>query len=50
MSSREFEAKLREGMELTHRRLVEQKRKTNTPLVFSENGVVQYVDPYSVPL
>ena len=50
MSNKEFEAKLREGMALVHRRLVEQKRKTNTPFVFSENGVVKYVDPFSVEI
>ena len=50
MSSKEFETKLREGMELTHRRLVEEHRKTNTPLIFSENGVIQYVDPFTVQI
>ena len=50
MSSREFEKKLNDGMELTYRRLIEQKRKTNTPLIHSENGVVQFVDPYTVQL
>lgn len=50
MSNRELETKLREGLELTHRRLVEEKRRNNQPLVFSENGVVQYVDPYSVKI
>ena len=50
MSSREFEKKLREGMDLTFRRLVEQKRKTNTPLIHSENGVVQFVDPNTIQL
>ena len=50
MSSKEFETRLRKGMELTHRRLVEEKRRTNTPLIFSENGVIQYVDPYSVQI
>ena len=50
MSSREFEKKLNEGLELTYRRLVEEKRKTNAPLIHSENGVVQFVDPYSVQI
>lgn len=50
MSSREFEKKLNDGLELTYHRLVEEKRKTNTPLIHSENGVVQFVDPYSVHL
>ena len=50
MSSREFEKKLRDGMALTFRRLVEQKRKTNTPLVHSENGVVKFVDPNTIEI
>lgn len=50
MSSIEFEKKLSDGLELTYRRLVEQKRQTNTPLVHSENGVVQFVDPYTVQI
>ena len=50
MSTKEFEKKLQDGMELTYRRLVEQKRKTNSPLVHSENGVVQFVDPYTVQI
>ena len=50
MSEEEFEQKVREGLTLVHRRLVEQKRKDNQPLVFSENGVVQFVDPYSVQI
>ena len=50
MSERELEKKLNDGLELTYHRLVEEKRKTNTPLIHSENGVVQFVDPYSVPI
>lgn len=50
MSSREFEKKLHDGLELTYRRLIEQKRKTNTPLIHSENGVVKYVDPFTVQI
>ena len=48
MSEREFESKVLEGLRLTHRRLVEQKRRDNQPLIFSENGVVQFVDPNTV--
>ena len=48
MSERELESKVMEGMKLTHRRLVEQHRRDNQPLVFSENGVVQFVDPNTV--
>ena len=50
MSERELESKVMEGLKLTHRRLVEQHRRDNQPLIFSENGVVQYVDPYSVQI
>lgn len=50
MSSKEFEKKLQDGIEQTYHRLVEQKRQTNTPFIHSENGVVQYVDPYSVSI
>lgn len=50
MSEQELEFKVREGLKITHRKLVEQHRKDNQPLVFSENGVVQFVDPYTVQL
>ena len=50
MSERELESKVMEGLKLTHRRLVEQHRRDNQPLIFSENGVVQFVDPYSVQI
>ena len=50
MSERELESKVMEGMKLTHRRLVEQHRRDNQPLVFSENGVVQFVDPFTVQI
>lgn len=50
MSEREFEAKVRKGLELTYRKVVEQHRHDNQPLIFSENGVIQYVDPYSVQI
>ena len=50
MSEREFENKVNEGLKLTHRKLVEQHRKNNQPLIFSENGVVQYIDPFTVQL
>ena len=44
----QLELKVMEGLKLTHRRLVEQHRRDNQPLVFSENGVVQFVDPNTV--
>ena len=50
MSEREFEAKVREGLRLTYRRVVEQHRRNNQPLIFSENGEVKYVDPFTVAL
>ena len=50
MSERELESKVLEGLKLTHRRLVEQHRRDNQPLIFSENGVVQFVDPYTVEI
>lgn len=50
MSEREFEAKVREGLRLTYRRVVEQHRRDNQPLIFSENGVVQFVDPNTVKI
>lgn len=50
MSEIELETKVNEGLRRTHRRLVEEHRKTNTPLIFSENGVIQYVDPYSIQI
>ena len=50
MSERELEAKVREGLRLTYRRVVEQHRRDNQPLIFSENGVVQFVDPNMVQI
>ena len=50
MSEREFESKVMEGLKLTHRRLVEQHRRDNQPLIFSENGVVQYIDPNTIEI
>ena len=50
MSERELESKVMEGLKITHRRLVEQHRRDNQPLIFSENGVVQFMDPYTVEI
>ena len=50
MSERELESRINEGLKITHRKLVEKHRRDNQPLVFSENGVVQFVDPYSVQI
>ena len=48
MSSIEFDTKLREGLKATAKSVVEQHRRDKQPLIFSENGVVQYVDPFTV--
>lgn len=50
MSESELELKLQEGLRLTHKSIVEEHRRNNQPLIFSENGVVQYVDPFSVSI
>ena len=50
MSEREFETKMREGLKLTYRRVVEQHRLNNQPLVLGNDGVVQFVDPHTVQL
>ena len=50
MSERELETKLSVGLKQSYRRVVEQHRRDNQPLIFSENGEVLYVDPYSVAL
>ena len=50
MSEKELKAKVTEGLKESYRRLVEEKRRTNTPLIFSENGAIQYVDPYSIQI
>ena len=50
MSERELETKLRVGLQQTYREVVEQHRRENQPLIFSENGEVVYVDPFSVAL
>ena len=50
MSERELESKINEGLKITHRRIVEQHRRDNQPLVFSENGQVKFVDPFTVAI
>ena len=50
MSERELESKVLEGLKRTHRKLVEEHRRNNQPLIFSENGVVQFVDPNTVEI
>ena len=46
----ELEAKISQGLEITHRKIVEQHRRDNQPLIFSENGQVQFVDPFTVAI
>ena len=50
MSERELESKINQGLQITHRRVVEQHRRDNQPLIFSENGVVKQVDPFTVEI
>lgn len=50
MSEREFDSKLRQGLIETARHVVEQHRRNNQPLIFSENGQVLYVDPFTVTI
>ena len=50
MSEREFESKVKEGLRITYRKVVEQHRRDNQPLIFSENGVVQYIDPNTIEI
>ena len=47
---RELEAKLSAGLKQSYRRVVEEHRRNNQPLIFSENGKVQYVDPFTVSI
>ena len=46
----ELEAKISQGLKITHRKIVEQHRRDNQPLIFSENGVVKQVDPFTVAI
>ena len=50
MSERELEAKLSVGLKQSYRRVVEEHRRNNQPLIFSENGKVQFVDPFTVAI
>lgn len=50
MSERELEAKLSVGLKQSYRRVVEEHRRNNQPLIFCENGQVKYVDPFTVVL
>jgi hypothetical protein len=50
MSEMELEAKISQGLKITHSKIVEQHRRDNQPLIFSENGVVKQVDPFTVAI
>ena len=50
MSERELEAKLSVGLKKSYRKIVEQHRRDNQPLIFSENGEVQFVNPFTVAI
>jgi hypothetical protein len=50
MSERELDELLSTGLKQSYRKIVEEHRRNNQPLIFSENGKVQYVDPYTVAL
>ena len=50
MSDQEFEEKMRIGLQLTHKRLIEQKRRDHEMLICSEQGELKYVDPYTIEI
>ena len=50
MSEKEFKARVSEGLNLAYRRLVEEHRRNNQPLILSENGVVKFVDPNTIEI
>ena len=51
MSDEEFAEKMRIGLELNYRKLVEQKRRDNEMLIVSdENGNVKFVDPFTLEI
>ena len=50
MSEKELKAKLSIGLKESYRKIVEEHRRNNQPLIFSENGQIQYVDPFTVEI
>jgi len=50
MSEKELKAKLSIGLKQSYRKVVEEHRRNNQPLIFSENGKVKYVDPFTVEI
>ncbi len=50
MSERELDELLSDGLKKSFQKVVEQHRRDNQPLICSENGQVQYVDPFTVAI
>ena len=50
MSERELDELLSTGLKQSYRKVVEQHRRDHQPLIFSENGEVQFVDPFTVAI
>ena len=50
MSEKELKDKLSTGLKQSYRKVVEEHRRNNQPLIFSENGQIQYVDPFTVEI
>ena len=45
----DFSKKLREGLKLYHKRLLEEKRKNNEELIISRNGKIVRLKPSEFP-
>lgn len=41
--------KIKEGLEIAYRRMVEFKKYKKTPIVVSKNGKIVEISPYDVP-
>ncbi len=50
MKEEDLKSKILVGLQDTYRQVVEQHRRDNQPLILSENGAVQYVDPFTVEI
>lgn len=50
MSEGELKKILSIGLKQSYRKVVEEHRRNNQPLIFSENGQVKYVDPFTVEI
>lgn len=52
MSDKEFDIfreKLKKGLEKAYKKMVAQKRLTNSPIIVSKNGKVIKLDPHEAP-